>query len=241
MSEGLEGPILIHLPGVREIITMSWVVMAAIIILCAIATINVKIIPGKLQNILEWGFEKISVLSEGIIGKDGVKYTPLFLTIFLFIFFSNLLGLLPGFKSPTSSINTTAALALVVFFSTHYLGIKKKGIWGYIKHFMGPPYWLAPLFFPLHIISELARPLSLSIRLFGNIMAKEILLGMLAVLFIVFLDVPGAIGKIMLIVPLILRPAIILLGTLVSFIQALVFTSLSIIYIASAIATEEHH
>ena len=103
---------------------------------------------------------------------------------------------------------------------------------------MGPPYWLAPLFFLIHIIGELVRPVSLTLRLFFNILAKEVLLGLLASLFIIFLflDMPKVIQVCLLALDFALRPAIILLGSLVSFIQALVFTALSMIYIGSAIA-----
>lgn len=239
MSEGLEEPILINIPGVPVITTMAWVVIAILVVFAVIVRMGLSLKPKGAQNLLELVFDFIGNLSKTMIGKEGMRLLPLFCTLFLFIFISNLLGLLPGFKSPTSSLNTNVALALIVFFSTHYFGIRKKGVFGYLRHFMGPPYWLAPLFFPIHIIGELARPLSLSMRLFGNILAKEIILGVLAYLFTVFYFSPGIAGKFLSIMPLFLRPVIILLGCLVSFIQALVFTSLSMIYIGGAIASHE--
>lgn len=239
MSEGIEEPILVQIPGVPVIITMAWIVLSILIVIAIIIRISLNLKPKPAQNLLEIVFEFIGNLSKTMIGKEGQRFLPLFTTLFLFIFVSNLLGLLPGFKSPTSSLNTNVGLSLVVFFSTHYFGIRKKGLWGYLRHFMGPPYWLAPLFFPIHIIGELARPLSLSMRLFGNILAKEIVLGVLAYLVTVFYFSEGIAGKLLIIMPIVLRPAIILLGCLVSFIQALVFTSLSMVYIGGAIASHE--
>lgn len=239
MSEGIEEPILVQIPGVPVIITMAWIVLSILIVIAIIIRISLNLKPKPAQNLLEIVFEFIGNLSKTMIGKEGQRFLPLFTTLFLFIFVSNLLGLLPGFKSPTSSLNTNVGLSLVVFFSTHYFGIRKKGLCGYLRHFMGPPYWLAPLFFPIHIIGELARPLSLSMRLFGNILAKEIVLGVLAYLVTVFYFSEGIAGKLLIIMPIVLRPAIILLGCLVSFIQALVFTSLSMVYIGGAIASHE--
>jgi F-type H+-transporting ATPase subunit a len=239
MSEGIEEPILIQIPGIPVITTMTWVVVSILIVFASIVRINLSLRPKTAQSLMELVFEFIGNLIKSMIGENGYRFLPLFCTLFLFILVSNLLGLLPGFKSPTSNLNTNVALALIVFFSTHYFGIRKKGVFGYLKHFMGPPYWLAPLFFPIHVIGELARPLSLSMRLFGNIVAKEIVLGVLAYLVTVFYFSADISSKMLTIMPLVLRPAIILLGCLVSFIQALVFTSLAMIYIGGAIASHE--
>jgi F-type H+-transporting ATPase subunit a len=142
--------------------------------------------------------------------------------------------------SPTSNLNTTIALAIIVFFSTHYFGIKKHGFFGYLKNLThGAPWWLAPLMFVIEIISELARPLSLSFRLFGNMMAKEILLIILAFLVITFFPAHTYIQKVLTVVPLLLAPAIILFGIFVGFIQAFIFTMLSAFYIGGAIADHE--
>ncbi|MFH1824758.1 MAG: F0F1 ATP synthase subunit A [Candidatus Firestonebacteria bacterium] len=241
MEEGvLKEIILIKIPGIPDVVTMSWIVMVIIITLCLFAKRKISKSPVGLQNAVEYIVEWIILKSKEFLGENGPRFLPLFITLFLFILFSNLIGLIPGFKSPTSNINVTISLALIIFFSIHYFGIKEKGLWRYFKHFLGPPYWLSPILFPIHIISELARPLSLSIRLFGNIMAKEILLGILAVLFVAFSSIPK-IGIILSVFPLILRPLIMLLGVLVSFIQALVFTLLSMVYIAGAIETGEQH
>jgi F-type H+-transporting ATPase subunit a len=144
--------------------------------------------------------------------------------------------------SPTSNLNTTVALALIVFLSTHYYGIKKHGIIQYLKNLThGVPLWLAPLMFVIEIISELARPLSLSFRLFGNMMAKEILLVILAFLIITFFPSHTFVQRALTIVPAILQPIIILFGIFVGFIQAFIFTMLAAFYIGGAIADHEKH
>jgi F-type H+-transporting ATPase subunit a len=158
---------------------------------------------------------------EEIIGPEGKHYFPLIASLFLFILVCNFIGLIPGFDSPTANLNTTLALALVAFSATHYIGIRKHGF-GYIKHFFGPIWALAPFMFIIEGISHLARVLSLSFRLFGNMIAKHKLLIVLFFLFPYFLQVP-----------------ILGLGVLVAFIQAGVFTLLTMLYLAGSI--EEAH
>lgn len=242
-EEGLKEIIFIHIPGVPEAVTMSWIAMGIIFVVGFMGSFSIKRAPQGFQNMVEFGIDWVTDKTREFMGENGPKFLPLFLTLFLFIFVSNLLGLIPGFKSPTSNISVNLALALIIFFSTHYFGIKEKGFFGYFKHFMGPPYGLFFLFFPIHLIGELVRPLSLTLRLFFNILAKEVLLTLLASLFFAFLvlEMPKAIQALLLFGDFALRPLIILLGALVSFIQALVFTVLSMIYIGSAMAHEEEH
>ena len=158
------------------------------------------------------------------IGPHGRKFLPLIGTLGVFILFSNLLGLVPGFLPPTQNLNTTVACALIVFFTTHYVGIRTHGA-KYIKHFMGPVWWLAPLMFVIEFISHLARPLSLSMRLFGNIMADHMILGMALI----------APSFLVIFIP----PLAMVLGVFVSIVQTLIFTLLSMTYISFALA-EEH-
>ena len=168
------------------------------------------------RNVLEVTVEAIVKLIDNTMGTEGRKFVPLIGTLAVFILFCNLLGLIPGFLPPTDNINTTAACALTVFFYYHYLGIKKHG-WGYVKQFTGPFLPLAPLMFPIEVISHLARPLSLSLRLFGNITGDHLVLSM-------SYGFALALG----------------LGIFVSFIQSLVFILLSMMYISGAIAEEGH-
>jgi F-type H+-transporting ATPase subunit a len=142
---------------------------------------------------------------------------PMLATFFIYILVANMVGLMPGFMSPTSNLNITLGCTLIVFITTHILGVKFHGL-GYIKHFLGPIPWLIPLMFPIELISHLARILSLSIRLFGNIMAKETLLGILFMLAgAYFAPLP-----------------ILVLGVFVSIVQAMVFLLLSILYFSAS-------
>jgi F-type H+-transporting ATPase subunit a len=153
-----------------------------------------------------------------ITGEAGRWLTPVTATIFLYIFICNLSGLIPGFFPPTASINTTLSCALVVFVLTHIIGIKYHGI-GYIKHFLGPVWWMIPLIMPIEIIAHLARVLSLSFRLFGNMMGHELVL---AILF-------GLAGLFFAPLP------IMALGIFVAFVQAFVFFLLSVIYFTGSL------
>jgi len=217
---------------------MSWVTVLVLFVLSWLAIRRLRESPGRLQGAFETAFQFVFDLVDSSIGPEGRSYYPLFLGIFLYILVGNLLGLIPGLMSPTANLNTTIALALVVFFSIHFFGIRKQGFFRYLAHFgAGVPLWLKPLMFVIEFISELARPLSLSFRLFGNIMAKEVLLGILAFLVVFLYSAGGVVDTAMTVVPLLLRPLIILLGLLVGFIQAFIFTLLSIVYVAGAVRT----
>ena len=200
----------------------SWLVMIILIVSAVLFARGVKLLPKKGQNIFEvivGGLENFMV---EIAGPEGRFFFPFIATVFLYILVSNLIGLIPGFFSPTANLNTTLSLALCTFIYTHIIGIKCHGA-KYIKHFLGPVWWLAPLMLILELIGHFARVMSLSIRLFGNIFGKETVLGILFMLYGLYLA------------PL----PILFLGILVSFIQALVFMLLSIIYFAGAM--EEAH
>jgi F-type H+-transporting ATPase subunit a len=176
---------------------------------------------ASIRNFMEVMVEGVLKLIENTMGHEGRRFLPLIGTLAIFILFCNLLGLVPGFLPPTDNINTTAACALTVFFFYHYIGIRKHG-WKYVKQFTGSFWPIAPLMFPIEIISHLARPLSLSLRLFGNITGDHLVLVIFS-------------GLIPLIVPI----CALGLGIFVSFIQSLVFILLSMMYISGALA-EEH-
>lgn len=202
-------------------ITYTWLVMAFLIILSLITTKGLKTMPERLQNFMEFLISTIEKMVEETIGKHGKSFFPLIATLFLFILISNLFGLLPGFLPPTSNINTTLALAVIVVVLTHVVGISKHGF-SYIKHFLGPVWWLAWMIFIIEVISHISRVLSLSLRLFGNIGGHEL------VIMVVFMLVP-------LFVPLVMT----VLGLLIAVIQSVVFMYLSMIYIHGA--AEEAH
>jgi F-type H+-transporting ATPase subunit a len=172
--------------------------------------------PGGFQNFMEVILDGINKLLVDTMGHEGKRFFPLIATLGLFILSSNLLGLIPGFESPTSNLNTTVSMAIVVFAMTHIVGVQIHGI-KYIKQFLGPIWWLIPLMLPIELISHLSRPVSLSIRLFGNIEGGHIVLLVLAML-----------------VPLLLPLPILVLKIMISIIQTLVFMLLSMMYIAGA-------
>ncbi len=221
---------------------MTGLAVVVIVLFSWAATKKMQMVPKGSQNVLEMILNFIYDFADDMVGPTAPKYYPLFSMLFFFILLCNLMGLVPGLFSSTSKLSVTVGLALVVFFSTHYFGIKERGLVAYIKHWFGPvPVWLKPFMFFIEIIGELARPLSLSFRLFGNILAKEILLGVLALLVVIFLPAPNIIKNILTIVPVILRPLIIMLGILVSIIQAFVFMILAMVYIGGAVQSHEGH
>ncbi|NOY12916.1 MAG: F0F1 ATP synthase subunit A [Deltaproteobacteria bacterium] len=204
-----------------EHVTYTWLVMLILIVVSFLATRSASIVPTGLQNLMEVVLTGIESLLEETMGKEGKPYFPLIATFALFILVSNLLALIPGFYPPTANLNTNAALALTVFVMTHVVGFRKHG-GAYLKHFMGPIWWLSPLIFVIEIIGHLARPLSLTLRLFGNMWGHEIVLMIFLMLVPLFLPIP-----------------MMLMGLLVAFIQTFVFTLLAMIYIAGAL--EEAH
>lgn len=236
-----------HIQGLPTPVLMSAATWGIIGTISIAASRKLSVIPKGIQNFTEFLLETIYSVADKVIGDKAQKYYPLLVGIFLYIFFGNLIGLVPGFSSPTASLSTTAALAIVIFIYYNAQGIREKGFVNYFKHFMGPPlpWYLSPingLIFVIEIIGHFARPLSLAVRLFGNIFAKEVLLGILALLIVVFMGLPEAALRYSLTAaPLLLRPLIILLGVLVSMIQAFVFLILSVIYVAGAVQHEEYH
>ncbi len=190
--------------------------------------------PGKFQLALEFIVTALENFVRGIVGEAEVKtLTPIIGTTFIFILSLSLIGLVPGFISPTANTATTVALALMAFVFVQYMAISRQGFKKYCMHFLGEPIWLAPLMLPLHIIGELARPLSLSIRLFGNIFGEETVV---AVLVLIATSILGNFFWIPLQFPMMLFS---IFGSLV---QSLVFSMLVSIYIAVALAGhEEHH
>lgn len=195
----------------------SWVVMLLLIGFGYLAAKTVSIVPGGLQNLFEVIISGMEEFMVDICGEEGRWLFPLIGTIFLYIFICNLIGLVPGFYPPTASLNTTLSCALVVVIYTHVIGIKYHGA-KYIKHFLGPVWWMVPIIFPIEIIGHVARILSLSFRLFGNMMGHELVLGILFFLAGAFFA------------PL----PIMALGIFVSLVQAFVFFLLSIMYFTGA-------
>ncbi len=179
--------------------------------------------PTPTQHLIEVVFEAIQNLMKEVIGQESKRFTPIIGTLAIYILIGNILGMIPGFISPTSNLNVTASCALTVFVYYNYHGIRKHGFVNYMKHFGGPVIWLAPLLFIIEIISHLARPFSLSVRLFGNIFAEELIISSLN----------------QYIFPFVVSTIVMFLALLLSAIQAFIFIMLTMVYISGAV--EEVH
>jgi F-type H+-transporting ATPase subunit a len=208
---------------------VSYAFLASLILMATALMVNrsLKLVPTGLQNFMETIAEGVLNLCEENIGHHWAKhFFPLIGTVALYVAVCNFMGLIPGFYSPTSNINNNVALAVPIFLATHVYGLRVHGI-GYFKHFLGPIRSLPALplmilIFIIELIGHLVRPVTLSVRLFGNMVAKHIILLVLAGLS-----------------PWLVPTLILALGTLVSVIQAFVFTLLTTLYLAGAV--EEAH
>jgi F-type H+-transporting ATPase subunit a len=251
--ESIEHPPLVSLAplGIPDHIFYTWVVMGLLVLVSLVASRSIQLVPRGTQNFMEVVLEQFTSLLDDVIGHGGRRFLPLIGTLGLFILVSNLLGLVPGMVAPTGNLNTTAACALIVFIYYHYVGIRTQGLGKYLKHFAGPVPALAPLMFPIEVVSHFARALSLSLRLFGNMAAGHILL---AIIFLLTgLDgllgwaLTGSLGGILMGIP---GGAILIAFTtgfllplkiLVAFLQAFIFCMLSMLYLAGAVEEAEHH
>jgi F-type H+-transporting ATPase subunit a len=253
----IEHPPIFRLPGIADHVTYTWLVMVVLIGLAFVASRKVALVPRGMQNLFEIVLEQFVQMIDDVMGPEGRRYLPLIATLGLFILVSNLVGLVPGFSGPTTNVSTNAACALVVFVAYHWIGIRKQGLLTYLDHFSGPMPWtlgMAPiklLMIPIELISHLARPLSLTLRLFGNMTGGHILLAI--IFFLMGLDgligwalsgsaagaVMGGIGGLVMIVFTVgfLYP----LKLLVSLLQAFIFVMLTMMYISGAIEEGEHH
>jgi F-type H+-transporting ATPase subunit a len=211
------GPGAAHFAHAYPHVIYTWFVMIFLIVCAALATKGISMIPTKGQNFFEIVISGMEEFMVDITGEEGRWFFPIIATLFVYIAVCNLCGLFPGFFPPTASINTTLSCAVPVFISTHYIGIKYHGA-KYVKHFLGPIWWMSPLILVIELIGHLARIMSLSFRLFGNIMGHELVLGILLMLAGVFFA------------PL----PIMVLGIFVSFVQAFVFFLLSVMYFVLA-------
>ena len=212
-----------------------------------LGSIGKKRRPAGPQNLVEWTVMYICNYADSIIGeKDAPRYYALLVMLFLYIFVGNLIGLIPGLVSPTASLSVTVTLAVGVWLYTWFEGLKRKGVVKFFAHYAGPksvPIAIRiPLFF-IELLSDFSRMISLSFRLFGNIVAKEVLLSVLVTLILGFWPIvaKSVINGMIFSIAAVLRPLIIWLGVLVSLIQAGVFTLLTATYIAGAAVSHEEH
>jgi F-type H+-transporting ATPase subunit a len=207
------GPLAI---GVSVLTT--WGIMLVTVVLAWLATRRLDMLPGPLQAMVE-GI--VSALEEAVLAvapEHGRQIMPFVGTLWLFLIVANLIGLIPGLHSPTRDLSVTSALAVLVFFSVHWFGIKTWGLKQYLRHYLAP----SPILLPFHIISELTRTLALAIRLFGNIMSLE----MTAML-------------ILLVAGFLMPIPILMLHIVEALVQAYVFGMLALIYLAGAIQSQQ--
>ncbi|MDR3557121.1 MAG: F0F1 ATP synthase subunit A [Syntrophobacteraceae bacterium] len=203
---------------VQPHVTYTWVVMLFLLTVSALAVRSIKMVPDGGQNFFELVITGIEDFMIDITGEEGRFMFPLIASLGFFILCCNYLGNIPGFTSPTANLNTTLACALIVVVMTHVLGVKFHGA-KYVKHFMGPVWWLSWLIMPIELVGHFSRVLSLSIRLFGNVFGEELVLSILFFLAGLYLaPVP-----------------MMLLGLFTGFIQAFIFCLLSMMYFAGAI------
>ena len=201
-------------------------VIGIIVLLVRAATSKIQLVPSGTQNVMEAYITGIIAMGSDSMGeKNARRYLPLIGSLALVIFLSNMMGVIPGFESPTSNINFTAALAIMVFVYYNYVGIKINGFVNYFKHFMGPMPILAPLMFPIEIISHFSRIISLAFRLFGSVRGDDMFLMVLLMLVPWIVPLPGF-----------------LLLTAFGVLQAFIFAMLTYVYIAgSVMMAEEDH
>jgi F-type H+-transporting ATPase subunit a len=207
------------------LVSHTLLMVALVVLIAVVAVQGMKLVPKGMQNVMEVYLESVINMGAGVFGEERARrYLPLIATIGLVVFTSNMMGVIPGFESPTSNINMTLALALIVFIYYNFEGIRHQGFVHYFAHFMGPVKVLAPLMFPIEIVSHVSRIISLSFRLMGNVKGDDMFLMVLLML------VPW-------IVPL---PAFFLLFFF-GILQTFIFMILTYVYLAGAVVIEEEN
>jgi ATP synthase F0 subcomplex A subunit len=204
-------------------VIMALIVLIVVPIIFTIFAKKPSLIPTPIQNVFEIYIEFIDNLIKENMGEKGRKYFPLIASIGLFVFFGNLIGMIPGLESPTANLNTTMALALLVFFIYNFEGIRENGI-GYFKHFLGPVAKMSSrIFVIIELLSHLSRPVTLALRLFANMTGGELISIVLITL-----------------VPFLIPMPVMLIHLIAVFLQTYVFVVLTTVYIAGAITHAEH-
>lgn len=201
-----------------ESLLTSVAISAGLVVFARAVTRRLQPVPGRLQGLVELVVSTIADQVEQVTGASGAPHVPLLGTLFLFIAAANLTLLIPGVHPPTEHIETPLALALIVLGWTHAAGIRAHGLRGYLRHYIEP----SPLLAPLHLLSELTRTFSLTVRLFGNMMSHGLVLAVVVMLAGLLVPVP-----------------LIAMGLLVGLIQAYIFTVLATTYVSAAVAAHE--
>ncbi len=219
MPSPLVSPVLFHLgpvPVVEEVVT-TWGILVVLGAGAYLSTRGLSVRkPGRVQAALEAVFVLLEDQIRGVLQSDPAEILPFIGTLFLFLAVANLSSLIPGVKAPTASIETPGALALIVFFAVHFFGVREKGLWAYLKSFAQPSL----VMLPLNILSEVTRSFALMVRLFGNMMSHEFIIGILVTLVGLLVPIP-----------------FMMLGILIGLIQAYIFAILATVFIGAATET----
>jgi F-type H+-transporting ATPase subunit a len=216
----LEAAVVFHLGPVviTGTVVTTWVLMLALAIACRLATRQLSVIPSGVQAMIETLVSAIEEQIRLIVNRDPAEFLTLLGTLFIFLALANISGLLPGVRAPTASIETPAALTVIVFFSVHFFGVKLHGLGGYLTGYLKPN----PLLLPLNILSEFTRSFSLMMRLFGNIMSDELVIAVVVALAGLLVPIPFMAFQM-----------------LVGLVQAYIFSVLAAVYIGGAVGSIE--
>jgi F-type H+-transporting ATPase subunit a len=211
--------VLLHLGPVEVTSTVVYSLIASLVLIGLALLVRVGL--GRRSSgwavAAEYLVEHFEDLMRDMFGRDPRPFTPLVVTLVLFIATANLLGLVPGLRSPTADISATAALAVLVFVAVPVYGVRARGVRGYLKHYLEPTPWLLPF----EIITELSRTLALAVRLFGNVMSEELVIAVLLSLAGLLVPVP-----------------MMLLAVLTSLVQAYIFAVLTVVYLSAAVRAQ---
>ena len=216
----MENQVLFHLGplAINDAVVTTWIIMAALALFSIVVTRRLQLQPGPLQTALEGSLGAIEDAVRGVLPEQAGKVLPFLATLWVFLIVANLSGVIPGVHAPTGHLSTTAALAMLVFLSVHWYGIRTEGLKNYLGHYLRP----TPLLLPFHIVSEITRTVALAVRLFGNIMSLE-----MAALLILL--VAGFLAPV----------PILMLHIVEALVQAYIFGMLALIYIAGAMQSHQ--
>ncbi|HEY3445132.1 MAG TPA: F0F1 ATP synthase subunit A [Myxococcales bacterium] len=206
------------LPVTRPVV-MTWGLMAAIAAVCWLGTRRLRVRPGRLQSALEILVGALASQVRDVLRQDPQPFLPLLGTLFIFLAVANLSAIVPGLEPPTAHLETPAALALIVFLSVHFYGVRSQGLGKYLGHYLKPN----PVMLPLHVLSEITRTFSLMVRLFGNVMSHEFIIGIVISLAGFLVPVP-----------------LMALSVLIGIVQAYIFTILATVYVGAAVGNADH-
>jgi F-type H+-transporting ATPase subunit a len=219
-SEGLVPPVLLRLGPVEITSTVFYTLVASavVVVFAILARIGLRNGSNSWAVAAEFLVEHLEGVMRDMFGRDPRPFVPLVVTLAIFVGVANLLGLVPGMKSPTADFSTTSALAVVVFFAVPVYGIRTKGLKGYLKHYLEP----TPIMLPLEIVSEFSRTLALAVRLFGNVVSEELVIAVLLSIAGLFVPVP-----------------IMMLAVLTGIVQAYIFAVLTAVYLSATVRAKE--